>query len=85
MNAEAKLNMSRRRSDDPFVKAIRNAKPKGFTQNGLAKKLKIPASLLSMYRSKQRQIPQARADEIEALTGWKADLQHWPGGIVSGD
>ena len=85
VNATAKLNMSRRRSDDPFVKTIRNAKPKGFTQNGLAKRLKIPPSLLSMYRTKQRQIPKHRADEIHALTGWPADLGGWPGGIVSGD
>lgn len=85
MNADARLNMSRAASpDDPFVKAVRAAK---MTQSGLARKLKIAPSLLSMYRRKDdpRPIPQDRAAAIEALTGWKATAKNWPGGIVAGD
>lgn len=78
----AKLNMSRSSSDDPFTKACR---AKDLTQNGLADKLGIPASLLSMYRRGVRRIPQARAERIEALTGWKATAKNWPGGIVAAD
>ena len=82
VNAAAKLNMSRASSEDPFVKAIR---AKGITQNDLARKLKIPPSLLSMYRRGVRRIPAERALEIQRLTGWTADAKHWPGGIVAAD
>jgi len=84
VNASAKLNMSRSSSSDPFVKAIR-AKPFEGTQNDLARALEIPVSLLSMYRKGKRRIPQARAEAVEKLTGWKATAKNWPGGIVAGD
>jgi ribosome-binding protein aMBF1 (putative translation factor) len=83
--AKMKMNMSLAKSaGDPFGKACRE---KGLTQNGLAKKLKITASLLSMYRREKdpRPIPQARAEEVERLIGWKAIAKNWPGGIVQGD
>ena len=82
MTPTAKLNMSRSNTDDPFVKACRAKK---LTQNDVAKRLRIPASLLSMYRNKVRKIPRDRAEAIERWTGWPADGDHWPGGIVSAD
>lgn len=82
VNDTARLNMSRSNSDDPFVKACR---AKNLTQNDVAKKLKIPRSLLSMYRAGVRRIPQDRAEAIEALTDWKATPKNWPGGILAAD
>ena len=83
MHADHRLAISEGAKNDPFSKAIRAAKPTKFTQNTLAKAVRIPASLLSMYRKGLRKIPLSRAKEIQALTGWPADAKHWPGGIVS--
>jgi ribosome-binding protein aMBF1 (putative translation factor) len=65
---------------DLFAKAIRKA---GFSQNSLAKRLRINQALISLHRKKVRKIPMSRAKDIESLTGWPADAKHWPCGIVS--
>lgn len=81
------LSESRNReSVDPFLPAIRAAKPKGFTLRSLAAELDISQPTLSAHRlpksnPNHRKIPQARADRIEELTGWPADARHWPCGI----
>jgi len=68
--------------DDAFLQTIRSAKPKGYTQNALATAIGVSDGLLSLYRHGKRKIPLKRAKRIEKLTGWPADAEHWPGGIV---
>lgn len=84
MTPEHKLAISEGRTGrDKFTAKIRAAKPKGYSQNALAKALGIKPSLLSMYRTGERKIPLARAQRVQELTGWPADAAHWPGGILS--
>lgn len=78
------LSAGRPGASSAFLKAIRKA---GYTLNSLAKKLGVSPSLLSMHRRAKadpnaRPIPEARAREIEALTGWPADAAHWPAGLT---
>jgi len=78
---EHRFNISKgQKRGDKFLQAITAAE---FTQKTLAEKLDIAPALLSMYRKNKRPIPRERAEEIEKLTGWKATLRNWPGGIVS--
>lgn len=89
MNAEHKIAISRGQDPkDEFVDCVRWA---GFTQNGLAEKLEIPKSLLSMHRRRRnaRPVPTQRAQRVQQLTkskkypqGWPADDDHWPGGLA---
>jgi hypothetical protein len=76
-----RIAISKGRSKDPFIAAIRE---RGFTLRSLAKRIGCPHSLLSMYRSQTvpRPCPWPRAAQIEKLTGWPADLAHWPNGLA---
>lgn len=67
-----------RAKDDPFREHITKA---GFGQNRLAKKVGCSVAALSRYR-KKRPIPTTIANRIMALTGWPANAEHWPGGLV---
>ncbi len=82
MHADHRLAISKGQGDEDraFRKAIR---AKGYTQNALAKAVGINQAVLSLHRRELRKIPLARAQRIEALTGWPADAKHWPCGIVS--
>lgn len=83
VNAEHRFNISRgqkRRGDVKFIDALAE---RDYTQKTLAEKLNIAPALLSMYRRGKRPIPRDRADKVQELTGWKATLANWPGGIVS--
>lgn len=74
------ISEGHRGEDVAFRKAIH---AKGYSQNGLAKKLRLNQAILSLHRRGVRKIPLSRAKAIEALTGWPADEKHWPVGIVS--
>lgn len=63
---------------DPFRRHITD---KGISQNKLAKKVGCSDATLSRYRS-GRPIPTTIANRIFAATGWPADAEHWPGGLV---
>lgn len=75
-----RLNISASRGgSDPFLRNIRAA---GYTLRSLAKECGVSASMLSMNR-RTHGVPKARAEKIQALTGWPADRRHWPAGILS--
>lgn len=61
--------------DADFRRTIRRAKPHGYTQNGLARALKISPALLSLYRNGKRPAPADIREKVERLTGWGA--AHW--------
>ncbi len=70
-----------RTGEDPFAAAYRAA---GFTMKTLAKKLRIPRSLLSMYRLPGgRPCPRGRAAKVKELIGWPDDAAHWPNDLTS--
>lgn len=80
MNAEQRLNISRGQNpSDAWLRAVRKAK---YTQNDLARELRIPPSLLSMYRKGLRPIPVERAKKVASLIDWPATAKNWPGGIL---
>lgn len=81
MVTDRRLAISKGRTGkDPFATAYR---AKGLTLKALAKKVGCSRPLLSMHRAAEdgRPIPRARAEEIEKLIGWPADVRHWPNGI----
>jgi len=84
MHDQHKLAISegQAKRDKKFKDKIRAAKPKGYTQAGLAEAVGMQASLLSMCRSGERAMFLSRARRVEELTGWPADKAHWPGGII---
>lgn len=83
MQLARRLAISRGRAPkDEFRKAIREAKPRGYTLDSLATKIGISGTLLTMYRKGTRPCPTERAAKVQQLTGWPADAKHWPGGLI---
>lgn len=81
MVSEHRVAISKGRTPrNPFMAKVQAS---GLTLRSLADKLKVPVSLLSMYRTGGgRPIPRDRAERIAKLTGWPADLAHWPNGFA---
>lgn len=81
MDIEQRLAISRgqAKKGDPWAAALRKAK---LTQNGLATKLGVSQTLLSLYRKGDRPIPRERADKVASLIAWPVTAKNWPGGIL---
>ncbi len=85
MTSAHRIALSKSASDeaDRFGATVRAA---GYTIRSLAKAVGVSPTILNFHRKPKGEknsvpIPQARADKIQELTGWKADARHWPAGI----
>lgn len=64
-----------RAGDSKFFEAIR---AKGYTLTSLAEEIGESKTLLSLQRKGAKPMPIERARKVQKLTGWPADLKHWP-------
>jgi len=75
MQPVSRLIRSKAVASDRLADAVNAA---GMTMSDLANELKVTPSYLSQLRHGKKPITQDRADEIEKLTGFKANKRNWP-------